>query len=61
LALAEGRVELLTRKANDLEAENDEIKFKLKSATKPPPKVVNVNLCAHYEGQSKFNVDDLMK
>jgi hypothetical protein len=50
LALAESRVELLTKRFIELEIENVELKDKLKVATRPLPKVVKVNLCAHYEG-----------
>ncbi len=60
LALAESRVELLTKKSNELEIQNNDLLEKITKIKKPPPKTVKVNLCTHYEGSS-FNPEELMK
>lgn len=62
LALAESRIEFLTKRSNELEIENKDLREKIYVIKKPPPKTVKVNLCAHYEGSSnKINTEDLIK
>ena len=60
LALAESRVEILTKKCNDLDTQNTELIDKITKVKKPPPKTVKVNLCAHYEGKG-VNAEELMR
>ena len=62
LALAESRVEILTKKNNELESSNNDLMEKITKIKKPPPKTVKVNLCAHYENSGKgFNPEELMR
>lgn len=59
--MAEGRVELLNKKNSELETQNSELLEKIAKIRKPPPKTVNLNLCAHYENQKGFNPEEMMK